>query len=62
MQVHNNMDIVKIRSQISKKKYPAVPRLSLGTRLTLSIGLIITITSLILFVEIYRLEEYQATQ
>jgi len=58
----NDMNATQIRSHISKKKYLGRPRLSLGTRLTLSIGLIITITSFILFVGIYRLEEQQATQ
>ncbi|MBE9523454.1 MAG: DUF3365 domain-containing protein [Chloroflexi bacterium] len=56
------MNVPQIRSLISKNKYFTLPRLSLGTRLTLSIGLIITVTSFILFVGIYRLEEQQATQ
>ncbi len=56
------MKVAQIRSLISKNKYFTPPRLSLGTRLTLSIGLIITVTSFILFVGIYRLEEQQATQ
>jgi hypothetical protein len=36
------------------------PRLNLGSRLTLSIGLVIGITSLAFFVGIYRLQEQQA--
>ncbi len=36
--------------------------ISLGTRLTLSIGMVITITSIFLFVGIYRLEEQRAVQ
>ncbi len=37
-------------------------RVSLGTRLTLSIGLVITVTSFFLFIGIYQLEERQAVQ
>ncbi|MEN8171445.1 MAG: DUF3365 domain-containing protein [Chloroflexota bacterium] len=56
------MNFSKLKSVFIKKKYLTRPRLSLGTRLTLSIGLIITVTSFILFVGIYRLEEQGATQ
>lgn len=39
---------------------PFPPRLNLGSRLTLSIGLVIGVTSLALFFGIYRLQEQQA--
>jgi hypothetical protein len=58
---YDSMNVAQLRL-LSKKKYLSPPHLSLGTRLTLSIGLIITITSLILFIGIYRLEEQQAIQ
>ena len=53
------MNVAQIIS-LCRKKYLSLPRLSLGTRLTQSIGLIITVTSFILFIGIYRLEEQQA--
>ena len=55
------MNFLKISSP-GKKNHRSSPRLSLGTRLTLSIGLIITLTSLILFIWIYGLQEQQAIQ
>lgn len=61
MEEYGSMEDTQIGSH-SKKKFLSPPRLNLGTRLTLSIGLIITVTSLILFIGIYRLEEQQAIQ
>jgi len=42
----DSMNVAQIIS-LCRKKYLSLPRLSLGTRLTLSIGLIITVTSFI---------------
>lgn len=44
---------------IKKEKKFFTPRLNIGIRLTLSMGLLITITSLFLFISIYRREEQQ---
>jgi two-component system nitrate/nitrite sensor histidine kinase NarX len=49
-------------AQNKKRKVFVAPRSSIGTRLTFSIGLIITVTSLFLFVGIYKREEKQRIQ
>ncbi len=41
-------------------RLPSRPRLNLGARFTLSIGLVVIVTSLLVFVNIYRLQERQA--
>jgi len=51
------------QNRILNKKRNILPLVnSLGARLTLSIGVVITITSVFLFVGIYRLEEQRAIQ
>lgn len=53
--IRQNKFLAKIRTSIPLGS-------SLGTRLTLSIGLVITITSFFLFIGIYRLEKQRAIQ
>ncbi len=52
----------KNNSPSPKRLRLSLLRSSLGTRLTFNIGLVVTITSLALFIGIYRLEEKQAIQ